>query len=58
MLYEVAAASGFAFEKWGSGSNLRYSLELSPIDIGLLGLKVTPDDKVVRIATVYAAMFL
>ena len=58
MLYEVAAAAGFAIVKTASGGKTHYSVELSPLDISLLGLKVEPDDRASRVAMAYAAMFL
>ncbi len=58
MLYEVSAAAGFSVSEIVRGGRKNYWLELSPIDISLLGLKVEPDDRVARISKVYAAMFL
>lgn len=58
MLYEASAAAGFVATETVHGGKRTFSLELSPLDISLLGFKAPLLDKYKRIVEVYLKMFL
>lgn len=58
LLYATASAAEFAVQKTVINGSVKYALELSPLDISLLGLKVAKDRKTKNFCAAYVEMFL
>lgn len=58
MLYEAAAAAGFAVEKTVSRGKERFSLSLTPLDVSLLGFKIPEESDMQKLCKCILLMFL
>ena len=58
MLYEAAAAAGFAVEKSVSQGKERFSLSLTPLDVSLLGFKISEESDTQKRCKCFLLMFL